>query len=345
MARDLPAEGGALLAHPALEERVAHAVHVGRPAGALDHVTHRAAGADVVEDGRAGLLREDRLGQERGEEVAVHEATCVVYEEAAVGVAVPGDAQLGTLRQDLLHHEAAVLGQERVGLVIGELAVGLPVGLHLVQRQRVEDGPHHRPRHPVPAVQHDLHRPDAGGVHEARDGRAELVVDGLLVEPAAGLRRRSELAFGNGASHVADPGVSRERDRPALDQLGPGVVPGVVRGGAHQPAVELARSDREIEDLGAHPADVQDIGALVPQPIRIAGRHGRRREAHVPAKGHPQLGGRAALARGQHAGERPPDPVRRVLVQLVGVDASDVVRLEDRGIDHAAALNASVTSR
>ena len=73
VAGDLAAEGRAQLAHARLEEGVAHAVHVGVAAGALDHVAHGARGAHVVEDRRAGLLAQDRLGEQRGQEVAGHE--------------------------------------------------------------------------------------------------------------------------------------------------------------------------------------------------------------------------------------------------------------------------------
>ena len=98
-----------------------------RPPSALDRVRHRAAGAHVVEDRRARLLREDRLGQQRGEEVARHELAAVVDEEAAVGVAVPGDAELGLAVEHRVDDQLAVLLQQRVRLVAGELAVGLEV--------------------------------------------------------------------------------------------------------------------------------------------------------------------------------------------------------------------------
>ena len=97
MARDLAAEDRVLLAHPGLEERVADAVHQCASAGALDDVGDGAAGANVVEDRRLRLLGEHRLGQQRGQEVAVDERARVVDEEAAVGVAVPGDPEVGAL--------------------------------------------------------------------------------------------------------------------------------------------------------------------------------------------------------------------------------------------------------
>ena len=85
----------------------------------------RPRGADVVEDVGAGALLEHGLGQQRGQEVAGDELARAVDEEAAVGVAVPRDAEVRAApRSDLVDDELAVLGQQRVRLVVGELAVG-----------------------------------------------------------------------------------------------------------------------------------------------------------------------------------------------------------------------------
>ena len=107
-----------------------------------------------------GSLRRTRLGEQRGEEVAGHELARVVDEEAAVAVAVPGDAELGARLAHLLDDEAAVLLEQRVRLVVRELAVWLPVGRHLLDRQAVEQRTDHRARHAVAAVEHDPERPD-----------------------------------------------------------------------------------------------------------------------------------------------------------------------------------------
>ena len=63
MAGDLAAEGRVVLAHRLLEEGVADAVDVRGAAGGGDRVGHGAAGADVVEDRRAGLLGEHAAGR------------------------------------------------------------------------------------------------------------------------------------------------------------------------------------------------------------------------------------------------------------------------------------------
>ncbi len=64
-------------------------------AGGLDRLGHGPGRAHVVDDRAARLLAEDRLGEERGHEVAGHELAGVVDEEAAVGVAVVRDAEVG----------------------------------------------------------------------------------------------------------------------------------------------------------------------------------------------------------------------------------------------------------
>ncbi len=69
----------------------------GMPPARAHRVGNGARGAHVVQDrlapARSGLV-EQRLGEQRREEVPVDELAGVVDEEAAVGVPVPGDAQV-----------------------------------------------------------------------------------------------------------------------------------------------------------------------------------------------------------------------------------------------------------
>ena len=97
MRRDLAAEDGVVLAHAVLDVGVADAVHQRHAACALDRLRHGTARAHVVDDLAAALLPEDRLGEQRRDEVAGDEVARVVDEEAAVGVAVVGDAEVGVL--------------------------------------------------------------------------------------------------------------------------------------------------------------------------------------------------------------------------------------------------------
>ncbi len=95
---DLAREERVLLAHAVLDERVADPVDERNPARLLDRARHGPARADVVDHLGARLLREHRLREQRRDEVAGDELAAVVDEEAAVGVAVVGDAEVGALR-------------------------------------------------------------------------------------------------------------------------------------------------------------------------------------------------------------------------------------------------------
>src|SRR4029079_12434569 len=90
----LAAEERALLPHPFLDEGVADPVDERSAPEPLDGVAHGPARAYVVDDLRAGLLLEQRLREEGGDEVARDELVRVVDEEAAVGVAVEGNSQV-----------------------------------------------------------------------------------------------------------------------------------------------------------------------------------------------------------------------------------------------------------
>ena len=146
-------------------------------------VADRPACAHVVDDRRAGNLLEHRLGEKRGDEVARDELAGVVDEEAAVGVAVEGDAEVGLLLQDFGHDELAVLGQKRVRLVVGEAAVGLEETGHRLDRQALEDRREHRSGHPVGGVDHDAQRPHGRGVDEGQHLVDEAWVDIALLNP------------------------------------------------------------------------------------------------------------------------------------------------------------------
>ena len=169
---------------------MADAVDVRGPAGGGDGVRDRPARAHVVEDLGAGLLGEDALREQRCEEVAVDELAGLVDEEAAVGVAVPGDAEVGALGADAVDDELAVLGQQRVRLVVGEVAVRLPVGRDEVEIQAVEQRADHRPRHPVAAVDDDLQRANLIRLDQGEGALLEVGIDVDLLDGAAAGRLR-----------------------------------------------------------------------------------------------------------------------------------------------------------
>ena len=84
-----------LLAHAVLDERVADAVDERRAAGGRDRSRHGPARPHVVEDGSAGLFPSITSASSAVTKSPGHELAGVVDEEAAVGVAVVGDTEIG----------------------------------------------------------------------------------------------------------------------------------------------------------------------------------------------------------------------------------------------------------
>ena len=263
MAGNLAAEHGTGGAHAGLEERVAHAVDQRGAARGLDGVLDRPRGADVVEDRGAGLLLEDRLREHRGEEVAGDELAGVVDEEAAVGVAVPGDPELGLPAGDLGDDLAAVLLEQRVGADVGELAVGDPVALDQVEREVVEQRADHGRGHAVGGVDDDAARLDLVGLHECERGGLELGVDVDVLDGSAARGRVHALL--DQPANVLDALVAGEGKRALADELDAGVGLGVVRGGANR--ASRSRPSRRRR----------------PSPPRPSCRRGKRRPSRGPA--------------------------------------------------------------
>src|SRR5204862_5829747 len=117
-----------------------------------DRIGNRSAGARVVEDRRAWVLGDRRPGEEGTDEVTVAEAALAVDEEAAVGVAVPGDREIDSFLANLLDDEAAVLLEHRIRLAVGEVPIRLPEGGRDLEIELIEQGPDHRAGHAVAAV-------------------------------------------------------------------------------------------------------------------------------------------------------------------------------------------------
>ena len=209
----------------------------------------------------------------------------------------------------------------------GNSPFGDEVHLLQLERQLLEDRADHRPRHPVAAVDHDLHRLDRRWVDEGERVGAEFVPDVDLLERAAA-RRRPEPGF-DLRLDVADPGVAGEGEGALADQLHPGVGLRVVRGGDHRAAVELARADQVVEHLGRDHAGVEHGRALEDHPVADLGRHLRRGQPHVAAEADPQLAGGLLAQPRQHPDEGAADRVGGRRVHLGAVEAADVVGLED----------------
>jgi hypothetical protein len=137
---------------------------------------------------------------------------------------------------------------------------------------------------------------------------------------------------GTGHGAVADveqPRLPTDGERTAADDLHPGVLLRIVRRRDHDPPVELEVADREIEHLRADHPEVEDICARVGCALAGGGRHRRRRETHVAPDGDAR--------RRELVDVRTADRVGAGLVELLGVEAAHVIRLEHRRIEHCGA--------
>ena len=142
------------------------------------------------------MAAQERLGQQRRDEVAGHELAALVDEEAAVGVAVPGDAEIGVLGHDALAYLAAVLLEQRIGLVVGEVPVHLEVQLDAPHGRAVEDQRRQLAGHAVGGVHDDPQRGELRGLDERQEMVRVVGIEVLLAAPrlpreAAGTRSSS----------------------------------------------------------------------------------------------------------------------------------------------------------
>ena len=275
-------------------------------------------------------------GDHRGDRARAHRGALLVDDEAAVGVPVEGDADVGTVGAHALLEVDEVLGVERVGLVVGEGAVELEV--HRVDRQGqlgqaragAEDGGDGEAAHAVAGVDGDPERPGAGEVDELAQearvvGEDVALGDRARAHPVEGGDAGVEVLLGEVAD-VGEAAVLPDRSGPGAAELD-AVVPGrVVAGGEHR-AGQTEGTTGVVQTVGAREPDEDGVHA----PGGDAAGEGvdelRRARAHVVADDH----GGGPLGEGDDLGEGRPERVGDVDVQLVRDDAAHVVGLDEVG--------------
>ena len=98
-------------------EDVADALALGAAAGVQDFFADHAAGAQVIDDCGAGLGFQEVFGQEGGQNIAADDAGLFIDEDAAVGVAVEADSEIGGVGKDGFLEFLEVGVDERVWFV------------------------------------------------------------------------------------------------------------------------------------------------------------------------------------------------------------------------------------
>ena len=136
-----------------------------------------------------------------------------------------------------------------------------------------------------------------------------------------GRRGRRRPGSATPVADLGEPGLHADRRRAGAAHLDPVVLRGVVAGGEHRAGLaEVARG--EVEPVGRGQPDLHHVGARVAAPSANACGEPRRARPHVV----PDDDGRRAPVTCDEGGAR---ATGELLVDLVGHDAADVVRLED----------------
>lgn len=283
-----------------------------------------------MDDRAAGVLGQFAGGDQGGDRGRGDRVAVLVDDEAAVGVAVEGEAQVGA---GLAHPGLEVddvLGIQRVGLVVGERAVQLEVHRVQFERQAFEDGRYGVPAHAVARVHHDLQRADAAQVHQAAQ------VGGVVGEDVAtgdgarlGGRLRGALVGPplDQRADVGETGVLADRRRARAAHLDAVVLGGVVRGGEHG-AGQAQCAAGEVQLVGRAETDLRDV--------RAAGRRAAGEGPRQAGRGGPHVVPDHDRVRGGDLGEGRPEQLGQRLVPLGGDDAAHVIRLHDlRQISHS----------
>ena len=215
--------------------------------------------------------------EERGHEVARDELARVVDEEAAVGVAVEGDPEVGALgRASRSTMNSRFSGSSGFGSWFGNVPSGS-------KKQRTTSSCGSRSSTGgsiAPAI------PFAAST-TIRSGRIDVGVDErehLATKPSqmsVGVTSPRRATSPNPASAArrtsSRPESPPTGSAPRADDLHPGVLLRVVRRGDDDAALEVELADGVVEHLGADHPEVEHVGAAVRRAVDHGGRHRRAR--------------------------------------------------------------------
>src|SRR5215218_9797934 len=324
----LAAEGGVVLAHLRLDDGVAGLGPDGPTALALDELGEGLGADRAVEDGGPGLLLEDVLGDERGEQISGDSLTLLVHDEDPVGVPVEGGPEVRVLGHDPLLQLLHVLRLDRVRRVVREGAVELEVHRDVLERQLLEDGGEHLAGHAVAGVHDDLERTEAIGVYEGQAVFGVILGDVARFDGAGVLGGFGQLAGDDEVPDLPDAVLARECDGVLPAQLEAVVLLGVVGSRDHRSTRLFEVPDGEVQRVGRDETHIQDVRAGLGNTLYESFLEGLPGEPHVAGDDDPGAGETQVVDEGAA------DVPGRVLVQVVGIHAPDVVGLEYRLVDH-----------
>ena len=265
MRAHLAAIDGVGLAQGFLHEGVARFALDGLAAMLSRHVLGVPDQTRIVHHAFAGVLLEHLRGEQADDVVTLDETTVLVEQETAVEVAVPGDAEVGSVFADGFDGGAASLGQQRIGHAVGEATVRLVEQLDELEGQHLLEHVENRSGDAVTGIDHDLEGLEFAGIADV----AHQVIDIGLGEIGQGhlafLVRVGEVVLLGQFANLLQAAVAADRAGAFANELEAVVIYGVVAGGDHDAAIETKVEGGEIDLLGAADAEVEHIDAAVHQ--------------------------------------------------------------------------------
>ena len=148
---------GVFVAHSLFDEGVASLAFDGFAASGFDQIQGVPGQAGIVNDFAATGLAQELVRQQADDVVAFDEAAGFVEEEAAVVVAVPGNAHGGAILEYGIGSRGAVFRQDRVGHTIREVTIGFVMNLDEVERQMLFQFVDHQASTTVAGITDDGH--------------------------------------------------------------------------------------------------------------------------------------------------------------------------------------------
>ena len=222
-----------------------------------------------------------------------------------------------------------VLLQQRVRLVVGELAVGLEVHLLQLQRQLFAgSAPTIGPPMPLPPSTHDLHRLDRAGSMKpsawARNS-SQMSTSSSEPPPGASPSPASIVARGRRRSRRRRRAAARPRGRASRRCRPSGCA---TRSPSRRRRAPASRPGGRASRWRPCPASITVAPSTIIPSRSSAAIFGAvsRMSRPRPIRSSPR---RLVAQPCQDAHESAPDVVRDALVDLLAVDAADVVGLED----------------
>ena len=171
------------------------------------------------------------------------------------------------------------------------------------QGKLIEQARRDQPGDAAAAVEHDVERLDDRRIDERHHVLDVAVHDVALASTVPGVAAGGGMRAGEDhLLHLLDARLAAERKRLAPHQLAAVVLLGIVRRGDLRAAVEPVGGDGEVHHVGAGQAVVDDVAALRARAVDEGRGQRRRRQPHVARDGEaprPEIG---AQTRGRAGG-------------------------------------------